>query len=104
MQKKTKLNHPDLILGQLPVDEVNLTLDLELEQGVVVFSSGAQKHAARRHPNEYPFLMPHAANIIANPLYIGDDLNNENKIEFIGLIPNSNSFALVAVSIVLDSN
>jgi hypothetical protein len=71
---------PELVLGPLPVDTINNTMDTELEPGEVVFSRAAQVHAARRHPVEYPVCLPHLATVVADPLYIGDDHKNPGVI------------------------
>lgn len=94
---------PDLILGPLPVDAINRTLCLELEAGLVIFSRAAQRHAASRHPTEYPILLPHIATIIRAPLYLGDDCRNVGKIELVGTAPGLTGFALVAVTIEKDA-
>ena len=74
----------DLVLGPIPEAMVNCTLELELEPGLVILTRGAQSHALKRHPTEYPLCLPHIAGIVSHPLYLGDDLQNEGKIEFIG--------------------
>ena len=90
---------PELILGPLPVEGLNLTLGLDLSLGLVVLSPAAQKHAATRHPEDYPRLLPHIATIVSNPLYVGDDFHNDQKIELIGTSVGLEGFGLVAVSI-----
>ena len=42
-----------LDFGPLPVDLINRTTGLELENGNAFFSINAQKHAAKRHPLDY---------------------------------------------------
>jgi phage-Barnase-EndoU-ColicinE5/D-RelE like nuclease3 len=90
------------VLGPLPVETINNTIETELEPGDVVFSRAAQMHAARRHPAEYPVCQPHLAMVVCNPLYIGDDHKNPDKIELISRIPAANSFVLVAVEVERD--
>jgi hypothetical protein len=102
MSPHKRRKQPDLILGDLPVERINLTLGTQLEAGVAVFSRAAQTHAARRHANDYPVIAPHVASIVLNPLYVGDDLRNGGKIELIGKAPGSAMYALVAVSVELD--
>jgi hypothetical protein len=96
MAKRTKL--VPLEIGPLPADSINLTLDLELEPGTVMLSINAQKHAARRHPDDYARCLPHVASVVLNPLYIGDDLNNDG-IELIARVQAIGSGLLVAVSV-----
>ncbi|MBN8532525.1 MAG: hypothetical protein J0L51_00415 [Rhizobiales bacterium] len=93
---------PDLILGLLPVEDINRTLNLELDAGLVVFSRAAQRHAAARHPSEYPVLQPHVAAILAAPLYLGDDFRNLGKIELIGTAHGLTGFVLVAITVERD--
>jgi hypothetical protein len=79
-------------------------LGYELDEGAVVFSINAQKHALKRHPNDYWACLPFIANILANPLYLGDDLNNNDRIEFVGRPPTLGTPILVAIEIKLDGN
>jgi hypothetical protein len=90
---------PRLILGPLPVDDINCTLGLELEPGQVVLTGGAQIHAMREHPIEYPICLPHLASVIIEPVYVGDDFDNPGKIEIIGFVPQISGHVLIAVGI-----
>jgi hypothetical protein len=93
---------PELVLGRLPAETINKTIGTELEAGDVVFSRAAQVHAARRHPIEYPLCLPHLANVVCDPLYVGDDFTNPDAIELIGRIQVVNSFVLVAIEMTKD--
>lgn len=95
---------PALDFGVLPYEQINLTLGLELEPGRVIMSARAQQHASDRHPESYPTTLPHVANVIANPLYMGDDFKNEGKIELIGRPAGAADNILVAVSVIRDDN
>lgn len=90
-----------LLICDLPCDLINRTLELELEEGAVLLTRAAQKHASRRHPEDYPICLPHLATVIADPLYIGDDFENAG-IELIARVPAIGEFILVAVNIVPD--
>lgn len=94
----------DLALCPMPVEVINLTMEMELEPGDVVLSKGAQVHALSRHPEEYPVCLPHVAAVVANPLYIGDDFKNPGSIELIGMVPAIGSFMLVAVTVIRDAD
>lgn len=94
----------DLPLCPMPVDVINVTMEMELDPGEVVLSKGAQVHALARHPDEYPVCLPHVAAVVANPLYIGDDFKNPGSIELIGRVPAIGSFMLVAVTVTRDAN
>lgn len=93
-----------VVFGPIPVDLVEVTLEMELEPGNVVMSVGAQKHAYDQHPAEFWSCYPHIASIIANPLYLGDDHKNPDKIEFIGRPPGLGQAVLVAVELILDGD
>jgi hypothetical protein len=99
MSRKTS---PDLILGPLPVDMINRLFGYELDPGEVILTRGAQLHASRRHPEDYSLCLPHVANVIVNPLYIGDDLRNHGKIELVGRVSVLGLVILVAVNVAPD--
>lgn len=100
--KKKKYIPPKIILGDLPVAQINTTLTMELEAGGVVMSGRAQLHAAKNHKDDYSRCLPHIAAIVTNPLYIGDDFKNPGKIEMISRVPAIGSAILVAVNIQRD--
>jgi hypothetical protein len=89
----------DLTICDLPVASVNLTLELELEPGVVVLTRAYQVHAERRHPDDYAKCLPHLATVITNPLYIGDDFDNPDGIELVGKVPGFHEFLFVAIKL-----
>lgn len=91
-------------LGPLPVRAINNALDLELDEGDVVMSVNAQKHARRRHPIEFAQCFPHVASIISTPLYVRDDFKNDEKIEMVGKSAGLGDYLLVAVEISLDED
>ena len=93
-----------LPLGPLPVEVINLTLNLELEPGHVIFSIPAQRHALKRHPVDFPRCLPYTGSVIANPLFIGDDFRNPDKIELISRIAALGGPMLVAISVEMDAN
>jgi hypothetical protein len=101
MAKHSPSKNPDLIIGLMPVVAVNKTLGTELDPGEVVLTRGAQRHANRRHPQDYPKCLPHLASVIANPRYIGDDHTNSG-IEIWGYVSAIGSLVLVAVELVPD--
>lgn len=94
-----KSRQPDLILGALPVEVINRTIGLDLDPGEVILLRAGQRHAARRHPEDYPICLPHLARVLAAPLYIGDDFRNPGKIEIIGRVVAVSDFILVAVDV-----
>jgi hypothetical protein len=101
MSKHRPPKNPDLIIGPMPVIAVNKTLGTELEAGEVVLTRGAQRHANQRHPEDYPKCLPHLANVIANPRYIGDDYTNSG-IEIWGYVATLATMVLVAVELIPD--
>lgn len=62
----------------------------------------AQRHAQRRHPEEFPVYFPHVAALIQAPLYVGDDVKNPGKIELVGRPVGAPMHLLVAVEVKLD--
>lgn len=94
----------DVFPGAAPVDAINKTLDLELEEGDVKCSAPALNHATKRHPHDVPIILPHLSEIISNPLYMGDDLKNPGKIELVARISGRSGGALVALNIVKDED
>ncbi|GAA0765942.1 hypothetical protein [Brevundimonas olei] len=93
----------DLILGPLPTDQINQALGLELEPGDIILSAGAQKHASKRHPDEYARCQPHVAAVALDPLYVGNDFRNEGKIELVSRVAALGGGMLVAVCIEPDA-
>lgn len=92
----------DLVIGALPCAAISRALGLELNEGEVLLSRGAQRHAERRHPKEYAICLPHIATVVANPLYVGDDFRNPGKIELISRIRAASISVLVAVNLMRD--
>lgn len=87
-------------LGPLPVAKINKAVCLELEPGDTVFTGHAQKHAQRRHPDDFDRCLPHVGQVIADPAYIGDDFRNSGKIELIRMIPALKGDALLVAVII----
>lgn len=104
LTKKKKISFTDLSLGKMPVVKIKKAIDLDIEEGNIVFSSAAQKHSYHRHTDDFPHCLTNLSNIITNPQFIGDDFNNEGKIELINRVPSINSAILVSVTIEKDSN
>jgi len=93
----------ELLLGPLPADAINDTLGTELEPGEVVFSIPAQKHALRRHPDDFARCLPHVGGVVTGPLYVGDDFRNPGKIELVSRLPVLGGGLLVAVALERDN-
>ena len=98
-KKRRGNSPPDLDLGNLPVDQINDALDLELEEGRVIFTTAAQIHAERNHPGDYPWVSPFVAQVVTSPLYIGDDFKNPGRIELVSRVPSRGAGVLVAVEV-----
>lgn len=96
--------NPPLNLGPLPVEVINATLGTELEPGSVILSRAAQAHVLKRHPEDYSTCLPHVGTVVINPLYIGDDHRNPDKIELIAKVGAVDAFVLVAVCIEPDKD
>lgn len=94
----------ELYFGPLPVNIINDTLDMELDEGETRMDIPHHKHVIKKHPDDYPKCEPHVASVISNPLYIGDDFKNHSKIELIGHAPTlQGEKLLVAVEIEKDA-
>ncbi len=92
-------------LGPLPVDAIYNATGHELDPGEVLLSVNAQKHARKRHPDEYDGCLPHLKKAIAAPNFIGDDHRNPDKIELLAraaALPGGD-VVLVAVNLERDS-
>src|SRR6266540_3841336 len=92
-----------LLFGDIPVDAIRFTLGIELDAGEVTMSANAQRHAARRHPNDYGRCLPCVSSVIASPLYLGDDFRNGGAVEFVGRPLRLGHPLLIAVEINIDS-
>lgn len=100
--KKPKFS--DLILGPMPVDKINRALGYELEPGPIVLTVGSQRHALRRHPEDYPRCLPHVGTVACDPSYVGDDFNNSGKIELVGRVRALGQGILVAILVEPDEH
>lgn len=92
------------VFGPLPVRAINDALGLELDEGEVVMSVNAQRHAQRRHPAEFARCFPHVGTIVTGPLYVRDDFKNPGKIELVGKPAGFPDWLLVAVEVSLDAD
>ena len=93
-----------LHFGPLPVAKINQALGLDLDNADVRMTVAAQRHAAKRHPQDYPVYLPFIGDIIANALYARDDFRNDGKVELIGKPVGSPHWLLVAVAIFVDAD
>jgi hypothetical protein len=92
-----KSKHRELEIGPLPVDQINAATGLELVPGIVVLTRGAQVHAERRHPADFPRCLPHIATVIRGALYVGESIDHVGKCELVGRVQQIGSWLLVAV-------
>ena len=102
--KKSRAHKPQpIVLGPLPVLQINQAMQLELVPGDLIVPVGIEIHISRQRPGEYARLLPHLGAVTANPLYVGDDFKNEG-IELVGSAPGSGgAFILVAICLEIDS-
>lgn len=89
----------DIFPGKMPDEAIYRTLEIEIDPGDVKFSAPAQKHAFKRHGAELQTIIPHLSEIISDPMYMGDDFRNPDKIEFVRRIPGEDKPALVALTV-----
>lgn len=87
-------------LGDLPVEIINRTLQMELEGGDVILTVTEQRHVRNRHRNDYELCHPHLAGIVARPLYAGEDHKHPGKVCLVGGLPGATGdFCLIAISL-----
>ncbi len=91
------------LFGPLPARAINDALAMELDDGEVIMSVNAQRHAQKHHPEDYARCFPHVAAIVTSPLYVSDDFRNHGKIEMVGRPVGFPDWLLVAVEVSLDS-
>ncbi len=103
--KLQKGTYPALDLGDLPAEIINRTLGTELEPGPVHMSGLAHRHAAEKHPDDYPICRQHIAEVIRDPTFIGQAPNHRENIELLRRLREPpGSAVLVAVSLELDES
>ncbi len=62
------------------------------------FSIAAQKHAMTRHPSEYELCVPHLAQAVANPTYVGQAPDHKNKgFELVLHVQKDSLIVLIAI-------
>ncbi|WP_148213395.1 PBECR2 nuclease fold domain-containing protein [Rhodospirillum centenum] len=93
-----------LDLGKLPSGIVNRTLGTDLDSAPVHMSGLAHRHAAEKHPGDYPLCLPHLRDAVRDPTFIGQAPKHRDNIELIRRIPGGGgSGVLVAVSVETDA-
>ena len=97
MSKNNKLF--DIFPGEMPCDQIYRTLQIDIEPGSVKFSAPAQRHAYKRHPDDVPQIVPHLSQVIASPMYMGDDFRNPGKIEFVSRVAGLKGAVLIALTV-----
>jgi Barnase-EndoU-ColicinE5/D-RelE like nuclease len=92
--------YPQILLGPLPVELINSTLDVELEPGAAIITSRAHRHIASDHPEDYAAVMTYIHLLIAQPTYIGQSPHHASAFEMVRrvIIPNQNEIILAAVN------
>ena len=103
MNSRSRARLVPCVFGPLPIRAINRALSLELDDGDVVMSVNAMRHAARRHPADFARCFPHVATVVAAPLYVRDAFVNDGKIELVGKAAGLGDYLLVAVEVSLDS-
>lgn len=89
-----------LNLGPLPADTVNRCLNLTLPDGDVCFTIPAQKHAYRRHPDDYMTCVPFLSETILGPSHVGQAPDHEGEgFEMIKELPHESLIVLMAVNV-----
>lgn len=75
-------------VGPLPVDKVNRALGVDLEPGEVWVSADCHRHIAEDHPDDYPFVVQAIFEIVAGPLYVGQDPKHHRNFYFVKSLPD----------------
>ncbi len=75
-QEYSKLRN--LVLGVLPADRLAVT-GLGLEAVPVRFTIAAQKHAIKRHPDEFHLCRPYLERTVKTPTYVGQSPKHEGN-------------------------
>jgi hypothetical protein len=93
--------YAQILLGALPVDLINATLEADLEPGDAILTSRAHRHVALDHPNDYAAVITYLALVIAQPTYIGQSPHHSGAFEMVRrvIIPNQNEILLAAISL-----
>ena len=80
---------------------MNSALGTELDPGEVLVSPGAHRHIALDHPADYPFIMAVLPEIVASPLYIGQDPKHGENFYVVRPMPAGapNPHALVSIGL-----
>ncbi len=93
-----------ITLGRLAIDKVNQALGTELDPGDVWLSPGAHRHIAVDHPDDYPFIMAVIADVVAQPLYVGQDPKHGRNFYIVRPLPAGapNPHALVSIGLARD--
>jgi hypothetical protein len=75
--------YKSLNLGWLDTAIINQTLKRSMPCGHVILTRTAHKHAAEKHPVDYPFCLPFLKEAIQNPSFIGYSLRNFDNIQVV---------------------
>lgn len=92
--------YAQILLGPLPVDLINATLDIDLEAGDAIITARAHRHIAFDHPEDYAAVMTYIALLIAQPTYIGQSPHHGGAFEMVRrvIVPNQNEIILAAIN------
>ncbi|AJP73093.1 hypothetical protein [Sphingomonas hengshuiensis] len=86
-------------VGPLPVDIVNAALGTDLEPGEVWVSAACHAHIATDHAGDYPHIIAAIFDIVARPLYVGQDPKHGRNFYLVRPMPegSANPHGLVSV-------
>ncbi len=91
--------YPAIRIGPLPVEKINKALGVDLDPGEVWVSQAAHAHIAIDHPDDYPFIIEAIFEIVAAPLYVGQDPKHSADFYIVRAMPpgSPNPHGLVAI-------
>lgn len=92
--------YAQILLGALPVELINATLDVELEPGDAIITSRAHRHIALDHPEDYAAVMTYIHLLIVQPTYIGQSPHHGDAFEMVRrvIVPGQDEIILAAIN------
>ena len=86
-------------VGPLPTNKINQALGMDLLPGDVWVSKACHGHIARDHPEDYAVIIAAIFEIVAAPLYVGQDPKSSHNFYVVRRLPTgaTGPFGLVAI-------
>ena len=98
-------NFRPIVLGSLPHSRVGQALNKIITPGDVHFTIPAQKHAFKRHPEDFHTCLPYLSQVICAPTYVGQAPQHAGKgMEAVLQVPSDGINVLVAITLASSNN